>query len=103
MPWWINFIGGIVVGLLAGTVVVLDVLYRPKGRYQSAWSQGWDEGYDSAKKNYSDWNLGWNQGYDSGVEAAMTVLGKYAKDFKDTNKPTEAEDGTSGKEESTKG
>lgn len=31
MPWWINFIAGIVVGLLAGTVVVFDVLYRPRG------------------------------------------------------------------------
>jgi len=95
MPWWVIFFGGIVIGLIAGTVVVFDALYRPNGRYQSAWSQGWDEGYDSAKKNYSDWNLGWNQGYDSGVEAAMTVLGKYAKEMKDKTEPTKAENKTS--------
>lgn len=100
MPWWVIFIGGIVIGLIAGTVVVFTVTYRPNGHFMSAWSQGWDEGYISAKTTYTDWNLGWNQGYDSGVDAAMELLGKYAKELKDVNRPTEADDGTSGKEES---
>lgn len=96
MPWWVYFIAGIVIGTIAGTVVVFAVTYRRNGHFMSAWSQG----YDRAKKTYSDWNLGWDQGYDSGVDAAMELLGKYAKELKDVNKPTEADNGTSGKEES---
>lgn len=96
MPWWTYFIAGIVIGIIAGTAVVFAVTYRRNGHFMSAWSQG----YDRAKKTYSDWNLGWDQGYDSGVDAAMELLGKYAKELKDANRPTEADDGTSGKEES---
>lgn len=98
MPWWVIFIGGIVIGLFAGTVVVFAVTYRKNGHFMSAWSQG----YDRAKKTYSDWNLGWDQGYDSGVESTLQVIISYAQEAKETIEPyyTEADDGTSGEEES---
>lgn len=64
---WLTFIG-FTIGMLVGAIISFVSIFRENGK----WSTGWDQGYDAAKKTYTNYD----KGFKDGVNAAYKTMEK---------------------------
>lgn len=65
---WLAVIG-FVIGLLTGAMVSIVCIFRENGK----WSIGWKQGYNVARKRYTDYDKGFKDGVNASYKAMEEV------------------------------
>lgn len=65
---WLTFIG-FTIGMLVGAIISFVSIFRENGK----WSTGWDQGYDAAKKTYTNYDKGFKDGVNAAYKAMENI------------------------------
>jgi len=82
---WLTFIG-FAIGMLAGAIISFVSIFRENGK----WTTGWDQGYDAAKKTYTNYDKGFKDGVNASYKAMEEItIEHYRLHAKDESKQGE--------------
>jgi len=65
---WLTFIR-FAIGMLAGAIISFVSIFRENGK----WTTGWDQGYDAAKKTYTNYDKGFKDGVNAAYKAMEEI------------------------------